>query len=113
MPIYGMCRRSKDQVACYTFGCPRVGNAKFIEQFDTNVPESWRVYNARDTVATVPRMTGFVQPRNSAAFTRTETETKIAFKNPNVALEGPMNVPVCSEVRFRKYLQCWGVFMIP
>ena len=96
--LFPFCRRTPAQLACYTFGCPRVGNPKFIQQFNAKVPESWRVYNALDTVARVPRMTGFVQPDNSVAFQRTDTSTKIAFKNPDLDLEGPLNVPVCGEV---------------
>lgn len=86
-------------MACYTFGCPRVGNDKFIKQFNKNIPESWRVYNMRDSIASVPRLTGFVQPNTSVAFKRMDSNTKIAFKNPKIEFQGPMNLPVCSEVR--------------
>ena len=54
------CRRKYDQVGLYTFGCPCVGNAKFLEGFREKVPESLRVFQSIDSFAFLPRSTGFM-----------------------------------------------------
>ena len=43
-------------VYSYTFGSPRVGDAKFVSRFDTGVRESLRFYNRRDGVAAIPNV---------------------------------------------------------
>ena len=32
-------------VACYTFGAPRVGNHAFARQYDATVPDTWSIIN--------------------------------------------------------------------
>ena len=39
----------------YNYGSPRVGNKDFVERFNKNVPEAFRVVNDADVVARVPR----------------------------------------------------------
>ena len=33
------------QLACYTFGVPRVGNPAFAKEYDELVPDSWSIVN--------------------------------------------------------------------
>ena len=33
------------QLACYTFGAPRVGNPAFAKEFDELVQDSWSIIN--------------------------------------------------------------------
>ena len=35
------------QVKCYIFGCPRVGNHAFAEDYKAAVPETWHIINDR------------------------------------------------------------------
>ena len=44
----------RSQVAVYTFGSPKVGNRRFRDWFDRNVPNCFRVVNAGDRVAQMP-----------------------------------------------------------
>jgi len=44
----------RSQVAVYTFGSPKVGNARFRDWYNRNVPNSFRVVNAGDRVAQMP-----------------------------------------------------------
>lgn len=43
----------------YNFGSPRVGNGVFADAYDARVPDTWRVVNADDVVARVPRAVGY------------------------------------------------------
>ena len=43
----------------YNFGSPRVGNGVFAEAYDAAVPDTWRIVNADDVVARVPRAVGY------------------------------------------------------
>jgi len=47
------------KVKMYNFGSPRVGNAAFAKNYDDTVPESWRIYNSKDVISTVPRMMSY------------------------------------------------------
>jgi len=47
----------------YSFGSPRVGNAAFARDFDKLVPNSWRLYNSKDVIATVPRLLSYSHVR--------------------------------------------------
>jgi len=44
------------RISAYTFGSPRVGNAPFARDYDDLVHDSWRLYNSKDVIATVPRL---------------------------------------------------------
>ena len=46
-------------VRAYTYGSPRVGSAAFVSSYAALVLDTWRVYNVRDVVPTVPRLLGF------------------------------------------------------
>ncbi len=48
----------KDQInaECYTFGSPRVGNAAFVNYFDTHVDASTRYVHGADIVTRMPRV---------------------------------------------------------
>ena len=37
----------QEQVACYTFGAPRTGNAAFAEAFNRTVPDTWMIINGQ------------------------------------------------------------------
>lgn len=93
-----LCRNDADKVACYTLGCPRVGNKLFVDRFHDNVPESWRIYNVRDSVAYIPRITGFVHVGEPVAFRRARgkpTLTKLAFSDPKlVSVVGVQSEPI-------------------
>ncbi|KAA8499099.1 Lipase [Porphyridium purpureum] len=45
---------SRDEVAVYTFGSPRVGNYAFVDAYNRQIPRHWRVVFASDLVTTVP-----------------------------------------------------------
>lgn len=47
------------QLTCYTFGCPRVGNHAFAEEFDAAVPDTWAVINGLDPIPWVPGLSSF------------------------------------------------------
>ena len=42
-------------IICHSFGCPRVGNKKFVEWFDTRVKEHMRVANNHDPITMIPQ----------------------------------------------------------
>jgi hypothetical protein len=48
----------KPRLKMYNFGSPRVGNGEFAADFNRHVPDAWRVVNADDAVATIPRLMG-------------------------------------------------------
>jgi len=50
------CKVPAEQLSCYTFGCPHVGNHPFAEEHDKAVPDTWHVVNDVDPV---PRMGKF------------------------------------------------------
>ena len=39
-----------DQMCCYTFGVPRVGNHAFAHVYDAAVPDTWNLVNGLDVV---------------------------------------------------------------
>lgn len=41
-------------ICCFTFGCPRVGNGRFVEWFDDWVTRNLRVTNEQDPVPMIP-----------------------------------------------------------
>jgi len=59
--------KQAQSVAMYTYGAPRVGNVKFVEEFNALVPDSWRITNKNDIVPTVPRMLGYAHVRHSVS----------------------------------------------
>lgn len=69
-----------------------------MKEFHDRVPESWRIYNVRDSVAYVPRSTGFVHVGEAAAFRR-GNPTELGFKDPSlVAVKGIMSESVEKSV---------------
>lgn len=48
------------QTKCYTYGCPRLGNTKFLASFESIVPNSVRVFNKRDPVPMIPFSANYV-----------------------------------------------------
>jgi predicted lipase len=44
------CGVGAHRVACYTLGCPRVGNRAFASDYETVVPDTWHVINDQDVV---------------------------------------------------------------
>lgn len=51
----------------YNFGSPRVGNALFVQEYNSKVHDSWRVFNKNDIVSSVPRMGNYKHICNSVA----------------------------------------------
>lgn len=49
------CGLFKQQILCYTFGAPRVGNIAFATDYDSHVPNTWQVINDNDVVPKIPR----------------------------------------------------------
>jgi len=44
-----------EQVACYTFGSPKVGNQAFADSYNQRVPQTYRIINGGDGVTWLPR----------------------------------------------------------
>ncbi|KAK9902044.1 hypothetical protein WJX75_002353 [Coccomyxa subellipsoidea] len=42
-------------LACYTFGAPRVGNHAFAREFNNVAPDTWHIINDQDVVAKAPK----------------------------------------------------------
>ncbi|KAK9813880.1 hypothetical protein WJX73_003222 [Symbiochloris irregularis] len=49
----------KPKITVYTFGSPRVGNIPFAEDYDQQVPDTWRVANQNDIVTRIPSLLGY------------------------------------------------------
>lgn len=49
----------KPKISVYTFGSPRVGNIPFAEDYDKQVPATWRVSNENDLVTRIPSLLGY------------------------------------------------------
>lgn len=91
-------------MSLYTFGCPRVGNVKFLEAIYAKVPERLRVFNQADSVSYVPRSTGFEATAPALCFmpkTQEDGTPLVNFSFPDKEL--PITVvpgrPVDDEVR--------------
>lgn len=54
----------------YTYGSPRVGNGAFASSFDAAVPDAWRVTNANDVIARIPRAIGYRHIGHAVGLTR-------------------------------------------
>lgn len=52
------------KIIMYNFGSPRVGNIVFAKSYNTLVPDSWRIANSKDIVASVPRLMGYCHAGN-------------------------------------------------
>ncbi|KAG2500167.1 hypothetical protein HYH03_001749 [Edaphochlamys debaryana] len=46
----------RDQVSCYTFGVPRVGNHAFAHVYNRAVHETWNVINSNDIIPLTPKV---------------------------------------------------------
>ncbi|KAL9189814.1 hypothetical protein ACHAXT_009489 [Thalassiosira profunda] len=63
-------------IRVYTLGCPRVGNVKFAEAFNTLVPDCWNVLNDNDIVPGIPYSPKIVRSRLPAICPCKETGYK-------------------------------------
>eukprot|EP00187_Rhodella_violacea_P011223 CAMPEP_0174914440 /NCGR_PEP_ID=MMETSP0167-20121228/80840_1 /TAXON_ID=38298 /ORGANISM="Rhodella maculata, Strain CCMP736" /LENGTH=557 /DNA_ID=CAMNT_0016159197 /DNA_START=377 /DNA_END=2050 /DNA_ORIENTATION=- len=45
---------SQDNIACYTFGSPMVGNHAFVRKYNSKIPRHWRTILAGDAVTKLP-----------------------------------------------------------
>eukprot|EP00466_Bigelowiella_natans_P013779 jgi/Bigna1/82278/fgenesh1_pg.90_\ len=61
----------------YSFGSPRVGNAAFARDFDETVEESWRIYNSKDVIPTVPRMLQYSHVKTGVMINSTEDALRL------------------------------------
>ena len=52
----------KGNILCYTFGCPRVGNHAFADEYASAVPDTWHIINKQDTVARAMKLGGWCAP---------------------------------------------------
>lgn len=53
---YNITQNSKQPLAAYTFGAPRVGNQALVDSFTQRVPDSYRFVYGRDLVTHIPRV---------------------------------------------------------
>ncbi|MGD1909058.1 MAG: lipase family protein [Leptolyngbyaceae cyanobacterium] len=53
---YNITQHSKQPLAVYTFGAPRVGNGALVESFTQRVPNAYRFTYGRDLVTHLPRV---------------------------------------------------------
>ncbi|KAL4859424.1 L-2-hydroxyglutarate dehydrogenase [Chlorella vulgaris] len=44
------------QITTYTFGCPRVGNNAFADEYNEGVPDTWAIVNGTDPIAWIPKI---------------------------------------------------------
>eukprot|EP00850_Spirogloea_muscicola_P010269 SM000060S19601 [mRNA] locus=s60:50121:56863:- [translate_table: standard] len=54
-----LAREGLVSLTMYNFGSPRVGNTAFVQCYDQEVKDSWRIINHRDIIPTVPRLMGY------------------------------------------------------
>eukprot|EP00850_Spirogloea_muscicola_P023743 SM000385S14621 [mRNA] locus=s385:48639:55125:+ [translate_table: standard] len=54
-----LAREGLVSLTMYNFGSPRVGNRAFVQCYDQEVKDSWRIVNHRDIIPTVPRLMGY------------------------------------------------------
>lgn len=54
MDIARYCGVASDNIVCYTFGGPRVGNHAFRSEYNATVPNTWQVVNDNDLVPSIP-----------------------------------------------------------
>jgi len=50
--IYGL--HDNTEICCITFGAPRIGNKRFKEYFNKNVPNTFRISYGNDIVTKIP-----------------------------------------------------------
>ncbi|PRW20266.1 alpha beta-hydrolase isoform A [Chlorella sorokiniana] len=90
----------------YNYGSPRVGNKAFADAFDQLVPNTWRVANTNDAVASVPRMLGYCHVGHKAELsgegqlelTRNSSRTLgEGAEMADVALAAVVNLPALTE----------------
>ncbi|GMH44638.1 hypothetical protein BSKO_12590 [Bryopsis sp. KO-2023] len=49
------CGLRSDQISCYTYGAPRVGNHAFVKEYNSLVPDTWQVVNDQDIIPRMPK----------------------------------------------------------
>eukprot|EP00850_Spirogloea_muscicola_P015163 SM000114S24126 [mRNA] locus=s114:103585:110293:+ [translate_table: standard] len=54
-----LAREGLVSLTMYNFGSPRVGNKAFVQCYNQEVKDSWRIVNHRDIIPTVPRLMGY------------------------------------------------------
>ena len=74
--IVNECKLRPGHVKCYTFGCPRIGNHAFAEDFAANVPATWHAINDQDLFAHGMKLRGCV----SAACLAIEWQTACTWQ---------------------------------
>lgn len=47
-------KEEKKHIACVTFGCPAVGNKKFVQSFNNTIKSSYRITNGYDIIPHIP-----------------------------------------------------------
>lgn len=64
-PPHRPAKAGRHNIALYTYGAPRVGNGAFADAFHARLApsSSWRFYNPRDIVPSVPRLMGYKHVR--------------------------------------------------
>mmetsp|Transcript_10598 Transcript_10598/g.27803 ORF Transcript_10598/g.27803 Transcript_10598/m.27803 type:complete len:770 (-) Transcript_10598:33-2342(-) len=72
-------RLSEDNIACYTFGSPMVGNHAFTRKYDSKVPRHWRVVLEGDAVTKLP-----VGPFDHVGFKALLTDEGMLFIDPSL-----------------------------
>ncbi|KAI7836015.1 hypothetical protein COHA_010099 [Chlorella ohadii] len=96
----------RPHIVHYNYGSPRVGNKAFADAFDRLVPNTWRVANTNDAVASVPRMLGYCHVGHKAELsgegqlelTRNSSRTLgEGAEMGDIALAAVVNLPALTE----------------
>ena len=65
------------KINCYTFGCPRVGNDKFVNWFHENIKDNWRICNNSDPVPSLPMSSRFYHVNNKINLKKNNFDFKL------------------------------------
>lgn len=90
--------RANQEISMYTFGAPRAGNAIFASQFNSLVPDSWRITNNRDIVPSVPRLLGYSHVRHSVRLASDGSVTIEADGSKDIFGEGRGGLDVIQDL---------------
>lgn len=85
---------SNKQITCITFGCPRIGNKKFVKWFSKNVKTNIRIANKDDPITMIPRNFKWMHTYNDSIILPGETELcKFSSENNNITKIYKYDIP--------------------
>ena len=70
-PMTAWKHAQRPHIVNYTYGSPRVGNRSFAVAYNKAVPNTWRIVNNGDAVASVPRLLGYAHVGNRVTIDET------------------------------------------